>query len=137
MCTESLQSRLALCDPVDLAHQAPLSMRFSRQEHWSGMQCVPPGGLSNPGIKPSLMSPVLTGRFFVTSATWEAPWVNYLSTITHSEPGFQPNSFSYCYSHFLNVLFLFWPHHTAWQTLVLQPVLKPAPPALEAQNLSR
>ena len=93
VCTESLQSRLALCDPVDPAHQAPLSMGFSRQEHWSGMQCVPPGGLSNPGIKPSLMSPVLTGRFFVTSATWEAPWVNYLSTITHSEPGSNPTLF--------------------------------------------
>ena len=33
-------------------HQAPLSMGFSRQEHWSGWPCPPPGGLPNPGIDP-------------------------------------------------------------------------------------
>ena len=33
-----------------LAHQAPLSVRFSRQEYWSGLLCLPPGDLSNPGI---------------------------------------------------------------------------------------
>ncbi|ELR49492.1 hypothetical protein M91_06984, partial [Bos mutus] len=52
------------------AHQAPLSMRFSRQEYWSGLPFLSPGDLSNPGIKPvSLMSPALAGRFFTTSAT--------------------------------------------------------------------
>ena len=29
-----------------------LSMGFSRQEHWSGLPCPPPGDLHNPGIKP-------------------------------------------------------------------------------------
>ena len=38
-------------------HQAPLSMRFSRQEYWSGLPCPPPGDLPNPGIKPR--SPIL------------------------------------------------------------------------------
>ena len=33
--------------------QAPLSMAFSRQEHWSGLPCLPPGDLPNPGIEPS------------------------------------------------------------------------------------
>ena len=33
-----------------VAHQAPLSMEFSRQEYWSGLPCSPPGGLPNPGI---------------------------------------------------------------------------------------
>ena len=34
----SLQSCLTLCDPMDcIAHQAPLSMGFSRQEYWSGL----------------------------------------------------------------------------------------------------
>ena len=33
-------------------HQALLSMEFSRQEHWSGLPCPPPGDLPNPGIKP-------------------------------------------------------------------------------------
>ena len=57
-----------------LALQAPLSLGFSRQEHWSGLPCPPPGHLSDPRIKPaSLMSPALAGGFFNTSATWEAP----------------------------------------------------------------
>ena len=32
--------------------QAPLSMRFSRQEYWSRLPCPPPQDLPNPGIKP-------------------------------------------------------------------------------------
>ena len=39
------------------AHQAPLSMKFSRQEYWSGLPFPSPGDLLNPGIK--LMSPTL------------------------------------------------------------------------------
>ena len=38
--------------PWTVAHQAPLSMGFSRQEHWSGLPCPPPGNLPDPGIKP-------------------------------------------------------------------------------------
>ena len=48
-----------------VVHQAPLSMGFSRQEHWSGLPFSPPGNLPDPGIKPmSLVSPTLAGRFF-------------------------------------------------------------------------
>ena len=42
-----------------VAHQAPLSTGFSRQEYWSGLPCPPPWDLPNPGIKP--MSPPLQG----------------------------------------------------------------------------
>ena len=35
--TKSLQSYPTLCDPIDSAHQAPPSLGFSRQEHWSGL----------------------------------------------------------------------------------------------------
>ena len=57
-----------------IACKARLSMGFSRQEYWSGLPCPTPGDLPNPGIKPvSLTSPALAGRFFITSATWEAP----------------------------------------------------------------
>ena len=35
-----------------IAHQAPLSMGFSRQEYWSGLPCPPPGDLPDPRIKP-------------------------------------------------------------------------------------
>ena len=42
----SLQLCLTLCNPMDVAHQAPLSMGFSRQEYWSGLLCPPPGSMS-------------------------------------------------------------------------------------------
>ena len=32
--------------------QAPLPMGFSRQEYWSGLPCLPPGDLLNPGTEP-------------------------------------------------------------------------------------
>ena len=38
--------------PWTVAHQAPLSTGFSRQEYWSGLPCPPPGDLPNPRIKP-------------------------------------------------------------------------------------
>ena len=57
-----------------VAQQAPLSMGFPNQEYWSGLPCPPPRDLPDPGIKPaSLMSPALAGRFFTSSAIWEAP----------------------------------------------------------------
>ena len=34
---KSLQSCLTLCDPMDGSPQAPLSLGFSKQEHWSGL----------------------------------------------------------------------------------------------------
>ena len=58
---------------LTLACQAPLSLKFSRQEYWSGLPCPPPGDLPDPGIEPvSLTPPALAGRFFTTCATWEA-----------------------------------------------------------------
>ena len=60
-----------------VAHQALLSMGFSRQECWSGLglPCPPPGDLPDPGIEPvSLPSPTFSGRIFTTSATWKAPY---------------------------------------------------------------
>ena len=43
-----------------VARQAPLSMGFSRQEYWSGLPCLPPGDLPNPGIETvSPAAPVL------------------------------------------------------------------------------
>ena len=37
--------------PWTIAHQAPLSMRFPRQEYWNGLPFPSPGDLPNPGIK--------------------------------------------------------------------------------------
>ena len=59
--------------PWTVARQTPLSIGFSRQEYWSGLSCPPPGDGLDPGIEPtSLVSPVLAGRFFTTSAIWVA-----------------------------------------------------------------
>ena len=53
-----------------VAHQAPLSMGFSRQEYWSELPCLAPGDFLDPGTELSLLSPALAGGFFNTSATW-------------------------------------------------------------------
>ena len=56
-----------------VARQAPLSIEFSRQEYWNGLQFPKPGDPPHPGIEPmSLASPALAGGFFTTSAIWEA-----------------------------------------------------------------
>ena len=52
-----------------VAHQASVSMGFSRQENWNGLPCPTPRDLSDPGIEPvSLMSPALEGGFLTTIA---------------------------------------------------------------------
>ena len=38
--------------PWTVAHQAPLSVGFSRQEYWSGLPFLSPGDLPDPGIEP-------------------------------------------------------------------------------------
>ena len=58
-----------------VAHQAPLSMEFSRQEYWSVLPFPSPGDLPDPEIKPtSRVSPALACRFF--------------TTVTHGKPIF-------------------------------------------------
>ena len=50
------QSCPSPCDPMDCSLQAPLSMGFPRQEHWSGLPCPPPGDLPDPGMEPGCPS---------------------------------------------------------------------------------
>ena len=58
--------------PQTVAHQAPLSMGFSRQEYWSGLPCPPPEDLPDLGTElMCLASPTLAGGSFTSSATWE------------------------------------------------------------------
>ena len=73
LCVLSCFSHVWLCAALwAVAPQAPLSTGFSRPRYWSGLLCPPPGALPNPGIEPaSLVSPVLAGRFFITSVTQE------------------------------------------------------------------
>ena len=53
-------------DPMPAACWAPLSMRFPRQECWSGLPFPPPGNLSDPGIETTSPEPstCIAGRFF-------------------------------------------------------------------------
>ena len=64
--------------PWTVAHQAPLSMGFSRQEYWSGLLSPSPGDLPNSRIKPtSLMLPALAGGFSTTEPPgkpWKERW---------------------------------------------------------------
>ena len=74
-------------NPWIVAHQTPLSMRFSRQEYWSGLPFPPPGDLPDPGIEPA--SPTLqAGSLSMShqgratealgdqdSHVWQSPWV--------------------------------------------------------------
>ena len=54
---KSLSCVRLFATPSTVAHLAPLSMEFSRQEYWSRLPFPFPGGLPDPGIK-SFMSPV-------------------------------------------------------------------------------
>ena len=74
VCGAQLLTRIRLFATRRTAvHQAPLSIRFSRQEYWSGLSNSPPGCVPSLGTEPtSLTSPALAGRFFTTSTTWEA-----------------------------------------------------------------
>ena len=50
--SEVAQSCQTLCDSQTVAHQAPPSMGFSRQEYWSGLPFPSAGDLPDPGIEP-------------------------------------------------------------------------------------
>ena len=101
VCPKSFSCVWLFVTPWTVACQAPLSMRFSRQEYWSGLPFPPPGDLPDPGIKPaSRMSPALADRLFTTSAAGEAlvnkAWVKRivnLGVIRQCEPA--PHSFPF------------------------------------------
>ena len=59
---ESLQLCPTLCDPMIFAHQALLSMGFSRQKYWSVLPFPPPGYLPYPEIEPVSLTPTYIGR---------------------------------------------------------------------------
>ena len=55
--------------PWTVAHQAPLSIGFSRQEYWYGLPFPSPGDLPDPWIESvSLTFPELAGGFFTTKS---------------------------------------------------------------------
>ena len=71
--------------PWTVAHQAPLSMRFSRQEYWSGLPFPSPGDLPNPGINTA--SPAWAGGLFIIRATWEDRYLVSFGAFAHEYTG--------------------------------------------------
>ena len=65
---------LTLCKPMTVAHQVPLSMKFSRQEYWCGLPFNSPGDLPNSGIEPR--SPALQADALLS----EPPGKTYTNT---------------------------------------------------------
>ena len=72
-----------------VAHQAPQSLGFPRQEYWSGLPFPSPGDLPDPRMES--MSPALAGRFFITEPP-EKP--NSILTNIF----FYPDEYNYLYS---------------------------------------
>ena len=70
-CTHMLSCVRLFVIPWTVAHQAPLSMGFSRQEHWSRFPFPSPGDLPKPRTETSLASPALADGFFTSWATQE------------------------------------------------------------------
>ena len=71
-----------------VAHQASLSVGFSRQEywkHWSGLPCPTPGDLPDSGIEPKCpVSPALAGTFFTTVPSGKSHiyvYIHYIYTL--------------------------------------------------------
>ena len=86
--TKSLQSCLTLATPWTVACQTPLSMGFSRQEHWSGLPFPSPGDLPDPEIEPaSPVSPALAGRLFTSEppGKLQSPFLTSLPPYPHSK----------------------------------------------------
>ena len=87
--------------PQTVAHQAPLSMGFSRQEYWSGLPFPSPGELPDPGIEPA--SPALQADSLPSDPlgklthskcplkTWVKDWMNrkmHSPSCIHPDPNF-------------------------------------------------
>ena len=76
------KSRLTPVTPWTVAHQDPLSVGFSRQEHGSGLPFPSPGDLPDPGIEPG--SPVLASSFFTAEPLGKLCWLCCCCSVTLS-----------------------------------------------------
>ena len=63
-----------------VAHQAPLSMEFSRKEYWSGLPFPTPGDLSDPGIESRYQSPALQTVSLLCEPPGKSPSSSYEGT---------------------------------------------------------
>ena len=90
--------------PWTVAHQAPLSMGFSRQKYWSGLP------FPHPGIEhTSLMSPALAGGFFIASTPGKPLYMMAWVSQKHQrklQEFFKGLSSFCCYDKFIDLFFL-------------------------------
>ena len=91
LCVLSCLSCVRLFETLwTIAHQAPRSIGFSRQEYWSGLSFPPPEDLPDPGIESA--SPALVSRFFTTEPPGKPS--SYISWFASSNPNpFLPQGF--------------------------------------------
>ena len=74
VCAQSLSHVQLSVAPMNCSPPGSSVHGIFQTRYWSALPFPSPGHLPNPGIKPtSLESSALAGRFFATSATWEAP----------------------------------------------------------------
>ena len=99
------QSCQILCNLMDCACKVPLSIRFSRQEYWSGLLFPPPGCLPYLGTEqvslmcPELQAdPLLLSHWGSPSAAWLYPV--YLDSQIQKIKGASPTHIFLCYSNF-------------------------------------
>ena len=76
MKSESVSHVWFFATPWTVAHQAPLSMEFSKQEYWSGYLFASPGALPEPGI--TLRSPELQADSLPSEPPGKPLWQNIL-----------------------------------------------------------
>ena len=72
--SESVSSIQLFVTLWTVAHQAPLSVRFSRQEYWSGLPLLSPGNLPDPGNKPA--TPALQADSLLSKPLGKLPRTN-------------------------------------------------------------
>ena len=75
-----IQSCLTLRDPMDWSHQALLSIRFPRQEYWSGLPFSSLGALPDPGIE--FLSPALQANSLLLNHQGSPKVMNTQSEMT-------------------------------------------------------
>ena len=101
MCVLVAQSCPALCSPMTVACQAPLSMEFSRQEYWSELSFPSLGDLPNPGSNLHLLrllhwqadSLLLERRAPLAVRQWRALSLShYLKSLSTPSPTLVPPS---------------------------------------------
>ena len=117
-----------LMTPWTVASQAPLSMGFSRQEHWSGLPFPSPRDLPNRGIEPR--SPALQADFF-----YQVSYKGSLrKKVTQSCPVLC-NPMDYTVHGILQARILSWVPFPSPGDLP-NPGIKPRSPTLQADSLS-